>query len=577
MDTEPTVPLISPDTASGATALAEGLKLGAAITPDRTAFHEHYGVRSEVEHRLAKAARGEITWRMIMGLASLEEHLDGLKQLHEHGVQTGVVIDTGLIIPNWVTGLPPDLRAKAPKGTSFVLDGYEAHRAIAQAAPIMPAFNDWHIGSPYASRNTLDAVRAGGTYHGVLSQYTWTLPYVDDEVALVVDNVRAIGIVAAHRANDMVVDSYLDDGPPSRFVDLASFVGYALCERYVVEQLCGARYSAAFGQLESNIPDKIALWLALDASLKSDHPSVSYVYGNTLDASEVTIAGNFAITSAEVIAFTLAERRYRTGTTILPNPATEKIRVPTVREIMDVHEVAQTAAARSVDFERLISWDEIERTRDILIAGGKAFFQNALAGLRSAGVDITDPVHVLLALRRLDAAEMERRFHPGPRHPAAPDVVVPLVPAEFIRRTGGLVDAEIDAVHHAGLSTAGRGRRFLVASADTHSYALGVIVSTLRQLGADVVDAGVDSNPEDLVRLAAENGWPDIAVSAHNGQCLAFAAHLRSLLGERDIRVYMGGKLNTLRGEQGEPVDATNDLLHLGIIPCERPLDMLTS
>ena len=577
MDTESNGPLISADTASGATALAEGLKLGAAITPDRTAFHEYYGVRSEVEHRLAKAARGEITWRMIMGLASLEEHLDGLKQLHEHGVQTGVVIDTGMIIPNWVTGLPPDLRAKAPKGTSFVLDGYEAHRAIAQAAPIMPAFNDWHIGSPYASRNTLDAVRAGGTYHGVLSQYTWTLPYVDDEVALVVDNVRAIGIVAAHRANDMVVDTYLDDGPPSRFVDLASFVGYALCERYVVEQLCGARYSAAFGQLESNIPDKIALWLALDATLESDHPSVSYVYGNTLDASEVTIAGNFAITSAEVIAFTLAERRYRTGTTILPNPATEKIRVPTVREIMDVHEVAQAAASRSVDFERLISWDEIERTRDILIAGGKAFFQKALAGLRSAGVDITDPVHVLLGLRRLDAAEMERRFHPGPRNPAAPDVVVPLVPAEFIRRTGGLVDAEIDAVRHAGLSTAGRGRRFLVASADTHSYALGVIVSTLRQLGADVVDAGVDRNPEDLVRLAAENGWPDIAVSAHNGQCLAFAVQLRRLLGERDIRVYMGGRLNTLRGEQGEPVDARNDLVHLGIIPCERPLDMLAS
>lgn len=102
-------------------------------------------------------------------------------------------------------------------------------------------------------------------------------------------------------------------------------------------------------------------------------------------------------------------------------------------------------------------------------------------------------------------------------------------------------------------------------------------MSTLRQLGADVVDAGVDRNPEGVVRLAAENGWPDIAVSAHNGQCLAFAAQLRSLLGERDIRVYMGGRLNTLRGEQGEPVDATTDLLHLGIIPCDRPLDMLTS
>ena len=72
----------------------------------------------------------------------------------------------------------------------------------------MPCCDGWHIGSPAALANTLDAIRAGGGYHGVLSQYAWTLPYVTDEVGAVAENVRAIGAGAAHRDRMLVVDSY---------------------------------------------------------------------------------------------------------------------------------------------------------------------------------------------------------------------------------------------------------------------------------------------------------------------------------------------------------------------------------
>lgn len=549
----------------------EGIRAAHAIVPDRTPFHERYNVPSEVARKTAQAATDRPTWNMIMGLATVDDQVAGLRELEDFGRSTGVVIDRGLVIPNWVTGLPAASRAQAPRGTSFILDGYEDHRRIAQASTIMPCFNDWHIGSPAAFENTLDAIHAGGEAHGVLSQFTWTLPYADDDVALVTANVRAIGAVAAHRTRMHVVDSYLDDGLPSQFVDMISWVGYALLEHHVVTTLCGARYSTGFGQLVADLPTKCALWLALTDVLAADHPAVSYVYGNTLDAVEEPAVGNFSITAAEVIAFTAVEAVHRTGTAIMPNPATEKVRVPTVQEIADVHAVARAAAAKGQDLGRLLDLSAIYPLRDQLVDGGRLFFRAALTLLAERGVDTNDPLQVLLGLRRLGASELERTCHPGERFEDG--AIVPRVPNEISQRASGLVERELQEIAARGHSQLARGRRFLVASGDAHSYALDVLVRTLRRLGADVIEAGVDVDPEQLVAAASEHQWPEIAVSTHNGQCVGYVERLMRLL-PVGARVYVGGRLNHLE-DGAEPVDATERLRQLGAMPCVAVADIL--
>ena len=231
---------------SGRALLDEGFALGARTPVGKSAFCLDRGVRSEVEWKQQKMAAGELEWSFIMGLASVEEQVEGLRFLHDFGQETGVVMDRGLIIPSWLTGLPERLRERAQKGTSFVLGGVEDHVAIAQAAPIMPCFNDFHIGSPAAVENTRAAIESGVTYTGVLSQYIWDLPYFESDVELVAENVKAIGIVADKWSDDVVVDSYLDDGMPAEFADNVSMIGYARLERYVVEDLCGARYATGF-------------------------------------------------------------------------------------------------------------------------------------------------------------------------------------------------------------------------------------------------------------------------------------------------------------------------------------------
>lgn len=563
---------------SGAGLVEEGLALGASIEAGVCSFCSARGVRSEVDYKRSKIASGGLQWSMIMGLASLEDQIAGLEFLHRFGEDTGVVMDRGLIIPNWVTGLPERLRERAPKGTSFVLGGLEDHVRIAQAAPIMPCFNDFHIGSPAAVPNTMAAIQSGGSYTGVLAQFIWNLPYVESDIETVAENVKAIAIVAQKWSDGVVVDSYLDDGMPAEFADNVSMIGYACLERYVVEELCGARYATGFGQLISDIPTKIAIWLALAEVLKADHPPLSYLYGNTLDASQTVVNGNYGISAAEIVAFTLTERRYRTGVAFLPNPITEGLQVPTVQEIADIHASARSAALKARELEDLVDFTTIETDRGVLVQQGTQFFRNALARLPEFGVDVRDPLQLLLGMRRLGAQRLEQLCHPGARDDAQPNGIVAFSPTEFTKRSTEMVHSEVGHINSIGLGDAVRGRSFIVGSADTHAYGKFVVAAVLRALGADVLDSGVDRDPEHFANLLrARYDRPAVAISTHNGQCVSYIERLMTLLAAEDQRtdVFIGGKLNTIADTDSEPRDASDMLRTMGALPCQTIEDLV--
>jgi methylmalonyl-CoA mutase cobalamin-binding subunit len=552
----------------GRALVTEGQRIGEGIETGTSAYCARYGVRSEALLRAERAEAGELTWSMIMGLSTMEEQVRGLRYLDRLGRRSGMAIDRGLVIPNWLSGLPPELRTAVPKGTSFVLDGLEDHIRIAQAAPIQPCFNDWHIGSPYCLQNTANAIIAGGSYHGVLAQFAWSMPLVDDDVAHLAENVRAIGVVAAKRDDWQVVDSYMDDGLPSRFLDNVSLVGYALLERYVVEELCGARYATGFGGLVSDIPTKIAVWLALHAVLKAEHPCLSYLYGNTITPSDRWTTQNFGIVASEFAFFGAVERRYRTGVAFLPTPATEKLKVPTRQAIGQARLVAGRAVDHARSCDRLLDWSQLEAQRDVLAENGRVFFGRTIALLDRSQVDVRDPLQVLLALRRMGAHNLEQLCHPGDQDDRGD--IVPLVPTELLSMTQHLIARELRAINAAGNGQAVRECRFVVASADTHWYGVHALSSVLTELGAEVLDLGADVEPGKVVAAAACAEWPAIAVSAHNGQCLEYAAQLVDLLNEYGacVPVYVGGKLNAILGEETEPRDMTDPLRELGVIPC---------
>ncbi|HUO71514.1 MAG TPA: hypothetical protein VMU39_12105 [Solirubrobacteraceae bacterium] len=64
---------------SGTGLVEEGLALGATVEAGRCAFCRARRVRSEVEWKRSRMAAGELECSMIMGLASHQEQIEGLR------------------------------------------------------------------------------------------------------------------------------------------------------------------------------------------------------------------------------------------------------------------------------------------------------------------------------------------------------------------------------------------------------------------------------------------------------------------------------------------------------------------
>ena len=82
-----------------------------------------------------------------------------------------------------------------------------------------------------------------------------------------------------------------------------------------------------------------------------------------------------------------SDQRYRLGTTPIAVPVTETERIPSWDEVATV----QTISRRLDDYvplvDPVIDWAKIEAMRDRLVLGGRRFYEAAIGGLSSAGID----------------------------------------------------------------------------------------------------------------------------------------------------------------------------------------------
>jgi hypothetical protein len=109
----------------------------------------------------------------------------------------------------------------------------------------------------------------------------------------------------------------------------------------------------------------------------------------------------------------LIERKYKTGASFLSVPITEKITVPTIQEMLDMTGACQRAEESADYFEKLIDWTEIEVLRDKIKDFSEKMFMNILSGMKEAGVDITNPIELMVILKKMDPAKFEKMFHPS--------------------------------------------------------------------------------------------------------------------------------------------------------------------
>lgn len=557
---------------------AEGYNIGQRIEIQETPFRKKYGVENDVDYRLKQAEQGKLSWKINMGLASVEEEAAGLKAAEKFNEETGLRISFAHQLPKNIIGVPKDKRENIPSALGFDLDEPEDWLKITMASTVQPVFADNHLGWPNAVYTTINSIAAGSTYTGLFGFFHQVAPGCPDEVWNMNENVKALGICAAKYDEKVVVNSNMDDSAPAYFLDFASYLAWGKLERYIVSDLCKVRYSYSFGNFTTNLIHKAAMWLAAsDTFKKDDQPGIGFIYPNTVDHWDHHIHANYGFQIPEALLAILLEKKFKTGATFISVPITEKITIPTVPEMLDMTGACQRAEESAVYYEKLMNWTEIEMLRDQIEDFSEKMYRNILNGLKESGVDITNPIELMVVLKRIDPTAFEKMFHPSVANDGNHQIV-PLMPAALWQKSEEQIAEIVDRLKGFGYSEKLKDKRICVASADIHYFGAFVIIGVMKAFGADVIDGGNQMEAIDVLDLADEHGITDICVSLHNGHTIHYARLLIQLASERNknYRFFMGGVLTSFLNETDkEPVDVTQQVEDLGIHTCASVEELL--
>lgn len=559
--------LLPADLPDGREAVAEGRALAAGIERGRSLFCETNGVGSEREWRERAREEGFSCSCMNIGLATWPDTREAIGCIYEDALSRGVrPPDRFNLLAERRMGLPKDRRADAPQETGPALWSDQDWWELANTAPIQPEAADNMIGGPGSLENAIDALRVGITHIGVLSQYSWRWPYWDDEVGQTMSTLKAAGLLAAFRDEGVCFDSYLEDGFPGVFHDYANYVGWSMLERYVSEELIGAAYSCSWGGLTQNPVIKSAVTLALNA-VNPDAVPAGFVQGDTI-GNTPDFDSNMAVVSSDVLFMKMVDRRYRLGGAPIAVPVTETERIPSWQEVATVQTIGRRLEEYIPLVDPVVDWRQIETMCDRLVAGGRAFFDAALTGLSGAGVDVRDPAQLLLVLKRLGSNRCEELFGAGEPDESFPRGRRPILQTDLVKNTMEERQRLLAGLRARGEEQAVRGMKVLVTSTDVHEFAEFLLASALAEVGVDVVDFGINRDPEDIVKAVIETDADAVVITTHNGVARSFGQRLVSELAaghRREVPLFMGGVLNEDVDGSEIPVDVSADLNASGI------------
>jgi methylmalonyl-CoA mutase cobalamin-binding subunit len=196
-----------------------------------------------------------------------------------------------------------------------------------------------------------------------------------------------------------------------------------------------------------------------------------------------------------------------------------------------------------------------------------------LAGLAENGVDTSDAVELLLALKRLGGKRLEALFGPGATADGEPRGRRPLVRAttfvELARAAGAVLDA-IDPADRRAVAAGGLSA--LVATSDVHEHGKLLVEQVFEGLGVTALDGGVATDPDDLAEAAGALGADLIALSTYNGIALAYVEALQRELAARGLAIplLVGGRLNQIPESSNSslPVEVAEELAAAGATVC---------
>ena len=539
--------------------LKEGMKIGESFEARAHKFVTCRGYRTDNEYiEATKNTDRPKRFIINVGMPTLETTVQGCVDLAVWARENLGVEVIGAILPSINVGVPPELRDPTMNSNAFMMSTQEDYDAL-NREDVFLSLGNHALAVPNALETTINCLKAGIPSIGTTSQLAWDYPGCEDHVENVANLVRSLGIMRAHMEVGPSTTCYTEDGLASSCVDTIGFIAYYLFEHYIYEELCGIPIQCGFGALCSDVKTKAALMVAVD-SLKDEigHSTLMFVHGSCTTQWDHDIEANFGSSLQEQLMMILTETKYKTGCSLLTVPITEALRVPTMAELKHI----VSAAARMTEFADqwvdLIDWKEIEDRAEIIRREGTKMFHNMMDTLEELGLDMQDPMQLLMFIKRVDSALFEVAFHPSIRETGT---FKPWFPNDMGGMTMEMVADTVEELKQKGYTKETlKGKKAVIGSVDTHSYGIRYVDSVLESFGCKVVDIGTDNSLQALLDTADEEGIVNIGISTHNGQALALADHLQKMIAERDrtYNVFMGGVLNTILPGHTEASDVTH-------------------
>ena len=543
----------------------EGREMAKDIKWKKSRFLEEYGFDSHLQYRKRNLAEGKQTYQLLVGLSTLEEELDAIKEMDAFHKRTGFEVRSLQSIPSSLVGLPPEYWEGAPKPTSYMMEKQEDWNAHTDAAPVDVCWQDWHLASPNNLNETKYALEAGTSRLGCFSTYVWDYPGYTDEINRYSDMCRTMGILSAKKDEGLDCITYPEDGMPGFFMDVASYVGYEMIEHWIIEDLCGARMAFSFGGLLSEILPRMSFALAMEKLYGTpEHPFITYYNGSTNEQWDHDIETNYGLGASEMLIESIINLKYNMPAIINPVSITEALRVPTLEELFNIVKCGIGVERKAKEWLEIIDFTKFEKMRDLLIEKGTQFYNNAMEGLKEAGVNINDPLEMIVTLKHFDPVRFEQVFSPSIQEYGS---FHPYVPTVLGRETMEKKEEIVDELKSKGYENALKGKKVICASADGHSYGLLLIDQVWSEMNADVVNSGTYMEPSFVLDLADEEDADAICVSVHCGQILDYAKQLAAQEEKRGkkYKILLGGMLNAMVPGYTEPIDVSDMVEELGI------------
>lgn len=568
--------LVPSDVPRGADLIREGLATGLRLAPAVSRYQRRHAVTSERAYKERCREERTITYYINLGLKSWPETREALGEVWAECERRRLRVDRVSLTADRRMGLMPEARAAAIEETGIMFWTAEDWAGVATEIEVQGIINDHAVGSPASVVNACAAIEAGVSYVGNLSQQAYDYPGWTSDVVQMAHTVIAIAVIAAQRDAGVVLDSYIDDGYCASFHDAATSLGWCLLHRRIADELIGAAYSPSYGSTFADPTLKAAFGLALDAINTSRVPP-SLVHGDTNSLDPSYALDRHAANVTSDVFFTIANQlAHPTGAAVHATPVTEPIRIPTTDDIIQSLEIANEAERRAREALTLIDWRPVHALRDRILEGGRRVYVNMLHGLTMLGVDVDDPMQLLIATKRLGAGRIEELWGAGDPDADFPRGFRPVAQTDTLARAVARREEVLAQVLAIQRDVDLRGLTVVAASSDIHEYGLDVVVAVLRELGCEVVNLGTSVDNDIIAASAAETAADAVALSTYNGAALRVTEGLIRLLSERDLRcaTFVGGRLTQDFGPM-KSVDVAPRIRDQGAHPCESVLDIV--